>query len=240
MKILNNISKKSVAVIGAVCILSAMLSSCIKSHTSDTPAPPVALLSVIQASPDQPLLDFSLDGTRVNLNSIAYGDDLDYFRAYAGSRRAAFSKNGVVGTSVISDTITLKQNVAYSLFLINKASTPQYLFLTDSLTQPTAGNANLRFVNVSPDAPAVDLAVKDGAVFVPNKAFKGHSSFLPIQGKRYTFEIRKAGTTTVLATLNNVEVTPGYVYTILFRGFAASTTAPTKLTADFIINARPY
>lgn len=239
MKILKNISKKSVAVIGAVCILSAMLSSCLKSSKNETPAPPVALLSVIQASPDQPLLDFSLDASRVNSYPIKYGDDLDYFRAYAGTRHVAFSKNGA-GTTVITDTVTLKQNMAYSLFLVNKAASPQYLFLTDSLTQPTAGNASLRFINLSPDAPAVDLAIKGGAVFVTNKAFKGHSSFLPIPGKGYSFEIRQAGTTTVLATVDNVAVSNGYVYTILFRGLAASTTASTKLTADFITNARPY
>jgi len=182
-------------------------------------------------------LDFTLDGTRVNANQIIYGGGLDYFRAYAGKRTAAFTKSGGGGV-VFSDTLTLKQNFAYTLCLVNKPATPGFLVLTDAITQPASGSANLRFVNLSPDAPAVDLAVKDGAVLVANKGFKGFSDFASITGKNYTFEIRQAGTSTVLATVTNVSINSGYVYTIYLRGLAGATDG-TKLTADLIVNAYP-
>src|ERR1700744_1475900 len=149
MKTFKNISKSLVIRISALCILAVMLSSCLKSHYDDTPAPPVALLTVIQASPGQPQLDFTIDNTRVNSMPINFGDNVDYFRAYAGRRKATFSKTGGGGT-VGSDSITLKENVAYSLFLTNVTATPQLLLLTDSLTRPSAGNANVRFINLSP------------------------------------------------------------------------------------------
>ncbi|MDB4923110.1 DUF4397 domain-containing protein [Mucilaginibacter sp.] len=237
MKNFKTISKNLVVRISAVCILSVMLSSCLKNHSSDTPAPPVALLTVIQASPGQPPLNFLINGERVNVNALNFGSSIDYFRAYTGKRTFAFTNNGA-GSTVVSDTATLKQNVAYSLCLVNKVSTPQLLLLTDSISQPTSGNASLRFVNLSPDAPAVDLAVKDGAVLVANKTFKGFSSFKPLVGKSYTLEIRKTGTATVLTTLPNVSLNNGFVYTVYFRGLAAATDA-TKLTADLIINAHP-
>jgi hypothetical protein len=237
MKKLRNISKRLVVRISAVCVLSVLLSSCLKDHTSDIPAPPAALLSVVQASPGQPPLDFSLDGSRLNSGAITFGTILDYSGVYAGKRKYLFSKNGS-STPVLTDTITFKQNVAYSLCLVNNITSPQILLLTDSISQPLAGNAALRFVNLSPDAPAVDLFIKDGAAFVTNKAFKGFSTFNPIPGKNYSFEIRKTGTTTVLATVNNVTINSGFVYTIYLRGLAAATDL-TKLRADLIINAHP-
>lgn len=236
MKNFKNTSKRLVAGLFAVCLLSLTLSSCLKESHS-TPPTPVALLSVIQDSPGQPPLDFTLDGVRVNANQIIYGGGLDYFRAYIGKRTAAFTRSGAGGV-VYSDTLTLKQNFAYTLCLVNKAATPGFLVLNDAITQPTSGNANLRFVNLSPDAPAVDLAVKDGAVLVSNKAFKGFSAFAPITSKSYTFEIRQAGTNTVLTTLTNVNISSGYVYTIYLRGLVGATDA-TKLTADLIVNAYP-
>lgn len=233
MKDFKNISKRLVVRVGAICIISFALSSCIKSH-DDTPPAPVAVLSVIQDSPGQPPLDFTLNGTRVNSTQIVYGSGLDYFRAFSGKRTAAFVTAG--GATVLSDTMTLKQNYAYTLCLVNKAATPGFLLLNDAIAAPTPGNANLRFVDLSPDAPAVDLAIKDGAVLVPNKAFKGFSSFSSIEAKTYTFEIRQAGTNTVLATLSNKVINPGFVYTIYFRGLNDATDG-NKLTADLIINA---
>jgi hypothetical protein len=237
MKNFKNISKGLLAKISAVGIVSVMLSSCLKDHTTNTVSQPISLVSVIQASPDQPLLDFYLDGIKVNTTSINFTDDIDYFKVVSGKRSVQF-KTG--STSVALDTVNLTSNTAYSLFLVNKVSSPSFLLLTDSLTTPSGGNAGLRFVNLSPDAPSVDLAIKGGAVLVNNKGFRGFSSFNPLPGKTYSFEIRQAGTTTVLATLDNVNIYGGYVYTIWVHGLANSTGTADKLAASLIINAYPY
>lgn len=233
MKNYKTISKGLVTKIGAVCIIALGLSSCIKNH-DNTPVQPVALLSVIQASPDEPSVDFNLNSARVNALPISYGSGLDYFRAVAGKRTATFTKTSD-GTTVKTDTMTLNQNVAYTLCLVNKAATPEFLRLTDAITQPSSGNANIRFVNLSPDSGPVDLAVKGGAVLVANKPFKGFSDFNSIEGKNYTFEVRKAGTATVVASLTQ-NINPGFVYSIYFRGLAASTDAA-KPTISLVVNA---
>ena len=76
---------------------------------------------------------------------------------------------------------------------------------------------------------------------VSNKVYKGHSSFIPVPGNvSYTFEIRQKGTSTVLATLADVNFTTGFVYTIYFHGLAAGTTSDNKLAADIVTNAFYY
>jgi hypothetical protein len=236
MKTFKNSSKKLLVGICAVCLISFLLTSCLKNNDS-TYNPPTGLLAFIQASPDEPPLDFNLNGNRVNLGALYFGDNIDYVSAFAGSRVANFYSAGTT-TPILSAPITVNQGTAYSLFLVNRASSPQVLLLTDTLNKPTTGNASVRFVNLSPDAPAVDLAVQGGAVLVSNRSFKGYSSFVPVAAKTgYTFEVRRAGTSTVLATLTNVPLVSGSVYTIWFGGLAASSNSNDKLSANIITNA---
>lgn len=221
-------------VLSMLCIL---LSSCVKSTPDASSAlTPTALLTVIQASPDEPPLSFYLNGDPVNQSPLDYGYGLDYFTAYAGGRTAYFYGQSM--SLILQAQITLQPNNAYSLFLDNVATKPGTLLLTDTLNKPASGYAGVRFVDLSPDAPAVDLAVQGGPVMVSNRSFQGYSSFLPIAAKsNYTFQIRLAGKSTVLATLPDVAMTSGYVYTIVFEGLATPTNSTDKLNPILITNA---
>ncbi len=240
MKNHKNLPKSRLALISMVGLLTLSLSSCLKSYKNQYYSPPAAIVTFIQASPDQPPLDFSLDNNRVNESPLAYGNIVDYFRAYTGKRNTNFY-NHSTGNVILSDTVHLNQNVYYSLFLVNTVAHPQTLLLTDSITRPAAGSAGIRFVNLSPDAPAVDLVVTGGAVLVPNKAFKGYSSFANTPGNTsYNLEVRQAGTSTVLATLPNVTLNSGFVYTIWLRGLVASANTTDQLGISVMPNAVFY
>ncbi|HTE02161.1 MAG TPA: DUF4397 domain-containing protein [Mucilaginibacter sp.] len=237
MKFYKNTSKRLVAGLGVVCLLSVLLSSCLKTNDEIYNPPPSAFVSFIHATPDIPPLDFYLDNNRVNANPLIYGSYIDYFRAFTGTRAANFYNQGTT-TKVISDTLHLKQDSAYSVYLVKGASHPEVLTITDLVSKPTAGNASIRFVNVSPDAPAVNFAKKDSVAMVSSKSFKGYTGFMPIKGDAtYTFEVRQTGTNTVLATLASVKLNSGFVYTIYFHGLVGGTTATDKLAADIITNA---
>jgi hypothetical protein len=240
MKNLNTISKKTLGSICAVCALSILLSSCLKDHNTIPVGPPTALVTFIQASPDEPALDFYLDNNRVNVNPINYGDGINYFNAYSGKRVVNFYNQGTT-TKILSDSIHVDANKAYTLFLANTPAHPEVVLLTDTLNMVAGNNANVRFVNLSPDAPAVDLAITGGSTISTNKAYKGYSAFTPVPGgKSYSIEVRQAGTSTVLATMTGVNLNSGNVYTIYLRGLVAGTTTGDKgdkLSIGFITNA---
>ncbi len=228
--------KRSIAGLGAVCLLSLLLSSCLKNNSTYY-NPPVALVSFFQASPDEPALDLYFNNNRVNWNPISYGSGLDYFNAYAGQRTVNFYAQNTM-TNLFSDTLTLKPNAVYSLFLVNTPTTPGIVVLNDTINKPASNTASIRFVNLSPDATAVDLALND-TLKVSNKAYKGFSSFIPVPGnKTYSFQVLQKGTTTVLASLSNVTLTNGYVYTIMLTGLSAGTTSADKLSVYYTTNAQ--
>ena len=236
MKLYGNPLNRWTALLGIGCFL-LLFTSCLKSKNDYTP-PPVGYVTFFQAATGQQPIDLYFNSNKVNLAPLQYGDGIDYFKAFLGLRTVNIY-NSNTQTLIFSDTATIRPNIAYSLFLVNNAPQQPGLFLvTDSISKPAAGKATLRFINVSSDAPAVDLAVKDSAAFVTNKGFKGFSSFIPkAGGQTYNFEIRQHGTNTVLTTLSGVTLNSGLVYTIWLHGLANTAITGDKLTASIVTNA---
>jgi len=238
-------SKKWAGLVCAMCLFTAIFSSCVKDRygnsyqtypNGNTYTGPVAYLSVIDASPDAGSLDFYLDKNQANSYAITYGNGLAYLNAYTGKRAATFYKRGTA-TVVKTDSITLANNGYYSLYLANLAAKPDYLFLTDTIAQPATGMAMVRFVDVSTDAPAVDLGTKGGALITANKSYKGHSSFIALKGdSTYTFEVRPKGTSNVLVSQSNITIRKGSIYTIWLHGLVAATDN-TRISVDIQRNA---
>jgi hypothetical protein len=231
---------KRAGIIGMVCLLAAMFSSCLKNHDNDANVNvPYALVTVINTSPNSLAQDFYLDNNRANVAPIVYVDGLDYIRAYTGKRTAAFYNTGTQ-TKIKSDTVTLKADQYYSVYLANVITSPDIVILKDNIVKPATGMATIRFVNLSPNAPAADLAIKGGAVLVSNKAYKGASDFVPVNGNAtYTLEVRQTGTSTVLASINTASLQSGSVYTVWLQGLAGATDQ-TKLLAGLQTNVYYY
>lgn len=239
MKNVSQILKGWPGMIGMMGLLVLMLSSCLKDNNNNNVQPPTALLTVIDASPDAPALDFYLDNNKVNNYPLTYGSNdngLEYFRAFAGNRVAGFYQAGTL-TKSASDTISLSANHYYSLFLTNQITKPDFVLLTDSITRPTTGMGSVRLVNVSPDAPAVDLAVKSGSLLVSSVAYKHASPFAPISpSSNDTLVVRQAGTGTVIATMPGISIQSNNVYTVWLQGLV-NNTGNEKVNAQIMTNA---
>jgi len=231
MKIFKNL--KSTAALACILSLSAVgLTSCLKDNNQYV-ATPSALLMVVQASPDAPAESVFLTPNQVNQSAFNYGDHLGYFNAYTGSRQVQLLGYGSSAV-IASDTVHLAVNNAYTLFLANTYTKPDFILLTDTVKQPSTGNATIRFVNVSAGSENVDLVANTTAL-VSNEPYKGASGFESVSGNMlYNFEVRTSGTTTVLASLS-VTIKSGGVYTVWFHGSTTGTSP--KLSADIIANA---
>src|SRR5206468_1167126 len=104
-------------IIGMICLLSVLLTSCLKDNTHYVNVP-AAYVTVINASPDSQPLNFLMEPNRVNFYPLSYGHGLDYFNAYTGKRTASFYLANSQ-QKIASDTLTLQANKYYSIFLSN-------------------------------------------------------------------------------------------------------------------------
>jgi hypothetical protein len=95
----------------------------------------------------------------------------------------------------------------------------------DDLSALDAGKARLRVIHASPDAPAVDVAAKGGAVLVPNLAFPNASDYLTVDAMTVDVEVRAAGTNTVALEVPGLNLEAGKVYTVYAVGLLSGTPA---------------
>ena len=100
-----------------------------------------------------------------------------------------------------------------------------------------AGKAHVRFVHLSPDAPAVDVALDGGAVVFGDYTFKEASAFTPLDAGTYDLEVRLAGGSTVALDLDPITLEAGKIYTVWARGSAATPpVGGNALGAQIIVN----
>ncbi|MES2417578.1 MAG: DUF4397 domain-containing protein [Bacteroidota bacterium] len=211
----------------AVLALAVGFTSCSKKY--DQSPVYISGLSIIHASPTDEKLDVFVDNTKANLSDFAFGDKIDYLNAYSGSRQLTVTKKGNT-SPLTTEQFTLKPQIGYSLFVVDKLESVKFLFLEDDLTIAPTGKARVRFVNLSPDADALSLAI-DGQTtdLVTNKSFKEYSTFETIDAAdKVTFNVKNDATGAVETSIADVKIESGKIYTVWVKGLK-SATDETKL-----------
>lgn len=224
-----NIFKTTTLFIAAAIIT---FSSCTKKNDDTTF---YSSLSVTHASPDAPAVDIYIDNSKVTTTPFSFSNTTGYLKNIISGKRNIKVNVAGTTTNVINADITFDGNKNYSLFAIDSVSKLSTILTVDDLTTPAAGKAHVRFIHLSPDAPAVDIAVVGGPVVFPNSSFKSVSAFTPLGAGAYNLEVRAAGTTNVALTLPSITLESGKIYTVYAKGFLGGTGAQ-ALDAGIIVN----
>ena len=223
---------RKIALLGVASLFAAIALGALPFAAS---AADTARVRVVHASPDAPAVDVYADGAKV-LTNVAFKGSSDYLSVPAGSHNFKVFATGANPASdkpVINADAMLNAGKDYTVVAIGKLADIKPLVLVDNNAAPAAGKAHVRVVHASPNAPAVDIAVKGGAVLVPNLAFGKDVGPLPVDAGTYDLEVRAAGTTTVALAVNGVALAPGKIYTIFAVGLLNETP---KLEALPIVN----
>lgn len=219
----------------AVAAISTVFAACSKDKYEPQQ---VAGLSIIDAFPDTMSLDFYIDQTRVNnKRGLKFNDKIDYLNLFPGSRTFSIAKRD--GRNALAqERFNMAPGVGYSLFILDTVQTNEKRFLRteDDLSAPAADKAKVRFINLynamtSSVGAGLELGIagKDTNLFT-EKAFYEYTDFTAVDpGESVTFNIKQGGD--VKATLPNVKIERGKIYTIYAKGNSAATIDSLKLGA---------
>ena len=219
------------AALAALAMLSAV--GCSKDESNPVAPTPQARVMAVHASPDAPAVDLFVDGTLAG-SGLAYPNNTGYLTVTAGTRNVKVNVAGTT-TTVIDANLPVGAGGNYSVFAKGPVSAIGALVLTDDLTTPASGKAHIRFVHLSPDAPAVDVAVTGGPILFSNKAYEGFTAFTPVDAATYDLEVRPAGSSSVVLALPGIALQAGKIYTVFARGFVSGSGAQ-ALGAQIIVN----
>jgi hypothetical protein len=224
--------KFKLSILASVLMSSAVLfTSCKKEEDVHEHAN----VMVVHASPDAPGVDLLVDDVKKNSAALNFPNNTGYLELEAGTRNLKVNVAGTT-TTVINADVPFTKDMSYSVFAVDSVSVISAIVLTDDLTAPAAGKAHVRFIHLSPDAPAVDVAVAStGDVVFGNKAFKEYTAFTPLDAGAYNLDVRVAGTTTVALVLPTITLEAGKIYTVYAKGFLGGSGAQ-ALGAEIIVN----
>jgi hypothetical protein len=205
------------------------------SPTTNTLSFGVSRILFVHASPDAPAVDINL-GFQPVARDLEFPGNTPYRYTWSGSRTVRVNVANTA-TTVIRAGVTLAPRTFYSVFATGEVADLEPLVLVDDLTPPARGKAHVRFVHLSPNAPAVDVAVAGGGpVVFGNKAFREFTAFTPLDAGTYNLEVRVAGTNTVALPLPGVTLKAGKIYTVFAKGLLGGAGAQ-ALGAGVIVNS---
>jgi hypothetical protein len=186
-----------------------------------------ARVRVVHASPNAPAVDVLVnDG--VAFANAPFKGITDYAALDTGTYNVKVVPTGATTPVVIEADLALEAK-DYTVVAVGLLENIEPLVLVDNNAAPAAGKAHVRFVHASPDAPAVDIAVKDGPVLFSNVAFKEVGDYLPVDAGTYDLEVRLAGTDTVALDVPGLSLADGTVYTVFAMGLAGGEPALTAV-----------
>lgn len=212
---------------------SITIVSCSEDEEVVTPPAAKSKVLVTHASPDAPGVDLLVDNAVAGTN-LTFPNSTGYLEVNSGTRNVKVNVTGT-STTALEANLNLAQDKNYSVFAVNNVAAIEALVLEDNLTSPATGKAHVRFIHLSPDAPAVDITLTDGTVVLGDYIFKEASAFTPLDAGSYDLQVRLAGTSTVVLDLPGIALTAGKIYTVFAKGLVAGSGSQ-ALGAQIIVN----
>jgi hypothetical protein len=208
--------KRLYAVLGAMVLILGLATSVVADGHQ-------ARVRAVHASPDAPAVDILVNDNAAFTNAPFKGIT-DYASLDTGTYNIKVVPTGATDPVVIEADLTLEAK-DYTIVALGTLENIEPLVLVDNNSAPAEGKAHVRFVHTSPDAPAVDIAVKGGPVLFSNIAFKGVGDYLPVDAGTYDLEVRVAGTENVALEVPGLALSQGTVYTVFAMGLAGGEPA---------------
>lgn len=176
-------------------------------------------IRILHASPDSPSVDIYINNKRV-IRNLTYKQETDYIELQEPGRYTiSIYPAGETGRPVLTESFTFEGNQNYTVAAVDELNKLDLLFIYDNTDVPS-GETKLRFVHLSPDAPAVDIAARGGDVIFSGVQFKEVTKYLPLSPMHVQLSVRIAGTKNVVLEIPALNLRPNRTYTVYAVGFA--------------------
>jgi hypothetical protein len=214
-------------------ILSSVLTGCLKSSDSPPQVSTVTYLSLMHMAPNAPSVDVYFNDTKVSSAPLAALNTTPRYNAVdKGTFSIKFKKASLDSTvaeipTALYDTLEFHTLLIYNLVANGPAKA---ISIKDDFSN-VLGNPTkpyYRFFHTSPNTGNVDLYINDvkaesGRFFADNASHDPFNKFTATTSDFLKIEVKPAGTSTAIATLNNVYMQNGNAYTIYLKGLDGGT-----------------
>jgi len=178
---------------------------------------------ILHASPDAPAVDIYANGILIAKN-LSYKQLTDYVPVKAKEYTIQVFPAGETVNPVITTNITVPAKGCFTVAAVGVLENISLLpFVEVYMPMVDKRSAYIRFAHLSPNAPAVDIALPDGTVLFSDIQYQEYTDYINVAPGNYTLQVKLAGGDDVVLTVPNVKLLPGTIYTVFAVGLAGGT-----------------
>lgn len=175
-----------------------------------------AKIKIIHTSPDAPNVDIYINGKRM-IRDLPFKHVSNVLTLQQGKYHIDIYPAGNMVDSVLNKTVTVEHGKSYTWAIIDSVKKMRLLIYQNQPDVPT-NESKVRFIHLSPNTSAIDIAVKDRDVIFPKVAYKQATEYLPLSPMTVDLEAREGGTKHVILPMPKVHFKPNVTYSIFFVG----------------------
>ncbi|HHX61085.1 MAG TPA: DUF4397 domain-containing protein [Epulopiscium sp.] len=179
--------------------------------------PTTSYIRVFHTSPNSPAVDVYANDDLI-VENLSYGKISPYIPVPAANYKIKVYPTGKIMDPVINTEVYIPSNIVFNVAAIGTLPNLSLYPVPEPSIAQNSGNACVRFVHLSPNAPAVDVKLDNGTMVFDNVAYKGITNYTCIPAGTYTFKVSPAGSKDVVLTVPDVKLDANIYYTIYAIG----------------------
>jgi Domain of unknown function (DUF4397) len=204
------------ASVAAVLALVGALTVATQAHAEG----PVGYVRLAHLSPDTPKVDVYVSKVGDTappqvFEHVGYGIMTSYMPLPVGTYAVAMRTEGAPASSppVLTTQVTVAEGGAYTVAGVGKFAGLGLKVLTDDLSRPAAGQAKVRVIQASVNAPVLDVELTDGTLVAKGATFASTTDYRIVNPGTWTLRLRPNGSS--VATTLGADLAAGSVYSLL-------------------------
>lgn len=180
----------------------------------------ISRVRVINASPNSPGLDVTLDQSKLAQN-VLFGNSSGYLFTRSGLREVIVTPGGTSTPILLDFNFQFETNKLYSLLLMDSVSNLTPILIEDMNFSMEEGKAYVRFINASSNSPPFDIKIGNPSGVIKHSYFTYQqiTSYEPYDPQILSFVFTRANSTEELISLRGFSLVAGKAYTIVVMGF---------------------
>jgi hypothetical protein len=179
-----------------------------------------ASVRVVHASPDAPAVDIYVNDAKT-LSNIAFKRVTNYLALDAGQYNIkVYPTNSDTQETdpVLQADVSLNSGWDYTVAAVGKLDNIQAKVFNDNLNMPEEGKSKVRAYHLSPNAPAVNVAVQEGSTLVRGLSFPNATDYITVDAGTYNLAINTTSDNTTVLDLANTALAANQVQSVFVFG----------------------
>ena len=174
-------------------------------------------IRIFHAVPNAPAVDVYANGMPIARN-LSYRGFTEYMNIAPGTYNIEIYPAGRRDAPVLRTTAVLPSRSIFTIAAVGQLPNISLLPILEPKGTIPSNMAMLRFSNLSPTAPNINVTLPDGRTLFRDVGFSETTDYIPVPPRVYRFHLRDSRTGQIILDVPNINLAPNKYYTIYAVG----------------------